>query len=140
MNQNIWGPHMWFALHSISFTYPLHPTELDKKRYGKFIDLLQYVIPCSVCRKNFRRNLKEFPPNLNSRKAFVYWLIDIHNEVNSLTGKEHISREKAIALYEKKYNTKIKLEDISLKNTFSINIKYIVLAIVLILSYYLINN
>ena len=140
MNQNIWGPHMWFALHSISFTYPLHPTELDKKRYGKFIDLLQYVIPCSVCRKNFRRNLKEFPPNLNSRKAFVYWLIDIHNEVNSLTGKEHISREKAISLYEKKYNMKIKLEDISLKNSFNINIKYIVLIIVLILSYYLINN
>ena len=140
MNQNIWGPHMWFALHSISFTYPLHPTELDKKRYGKFIELLQYVIPCSVCRKNFRRNLKEFPPNLNSRKAFAYWLIDIHNEVNSLTGKEHISREKAISLYEKKYNMKIKLEDISLKKSFNINIKYIVLVIVLILSYYLING
>ena len=131
---------MWFALHSISFTYPLHPTELDKKRYGKFIELLQYVIPCSVCRKNFRRNLKEFPPNLNSRKAFAYWLIDIHNEVNSLTGKEHISREKAISLYEKKYNMKIKLEDISLKKTFSVNVKYIVLAIILILSYYLINS
>ena len=139
MNQNIWGPHMWFALHSISFNYPLHPTELDKKRYGKFIDLLQYVIPCSVCRKNFRRNLKEFPPKLSSRKAFVYWVIDIHNEVNSLTGKERISYEKAIALYEKKYNKKIKLEEISLKPHFNIKFKYVFLAIILAVGYYLIK-
>ena len=26
MNQNIWGPHFWFMLHSISFNYPLYPT------------------------------------------------------------------------------------------------------------------
>ena len=30
MNQNIWGPHLWFSLHTISFNYPLKPTENDK--------------------------------------------------------------------------------------------------------------
>ena len=69
MNQNIWGPHTWFALHSISFAYPLYPTSQDKERYKTFINTLQYVLPCSVCRKNFRRNLKEFPPKLSSRKS-----------------------------------------------------------------------
>ena len=139
MNQNIWGPHTWFALHSISFAYPLYPTSQDKERYKTFIETLQYVLPCSVCRKNFRRNLKEFPPKLSSRKSFVYWLIDIHNEVNSLTGKERISYDKAIALYEKKYNKKIKLEEISLKPVFNLKLKYIILFVVLAMGYYLVK-
>ena len=33
------------------FAYPLHPTSQDKERYKTFIETLQYVLPCSVCRK-----------------------------------------------------------------------------------------
>ena len=114
MNQNIWGPRLWTFLHIMSFNYPIVPTQKDKQHYETFVDSLQYILPCSVCRKNFKRNLRAFPPQLNSRKAFVYWLIDIHNEVNSMTGKKRLSYNHVVELYEKKLNKKLHLGNISL--------------------------
>jgi len=134
MNQNIWGPHMWFTLHTVSFNYPLYPTNEDKQNYRNFINSLKYIIPCSICRKNFKRNLKQIPPQLNSRQEFVYWLIDIHNEVNSLTGKKIMDRNKVIKLYEKKLNKKIELESITPKPKDNNNIfKILILGLTLLI-------
>ncbi len=112
MNQNIWGPHLWFSLHTISFTYPLKPKDEDKKNYQDFFTQLQHVIPCSVCKKNYKRHLQEFPVNnhLNSRKDIVYWVIDLHNMVNSETGKRVISYEDALKRYEDVYKKEILLD------------------------------
>ncbi len=111
MNQNVWGPHLWFSLHTISFTYPIRPKESDKEEYKSFFIALQHVIPCSVCKKNYKRHLQEFPvdAHLNSRKDLVYWVIDLHNMVNSETGKRVISYEDAIQRYEDAYKKKIAL-------------------------------
>ncbi len=111
MNQNVWGPHLWFSLHTISFTYPIRPKETDKEEYKSFFVALQHVIPCSVCKKNYKRHLQEFPvdAHLNSRKDLVYWVIDLHNMVNSETGKRVISYEDAIKRYEDAYKKKIAL-------------------------------
>ncbi len=111
MNQNVWGPHLWFSLHSISFTYPLKPKDSDKANYKAFFTELQHVIPCSVCKKNYIRHLKEFPVNehLNNRKDIVYWVIDLHNMVNSETGKRVLSYEEALKRYEDVYKKKILL-------------------------------
>ena len=27
----IWGPHYWFFLHTVSESYPVHPTSVTKK-------------------------------------------------------------------------------------------------------------
>ena len=112
MNQNIWGPHLWFSLHTISFNYPLIPTNEDKDNYKMFYVSMQHVIPCSICKKNYIRHLKEHPieKHLNSRKLLVYWVIDIHNMVNSEIGKKILSYDKIIKKYETVYNKKIILE------------------------------
>jgi hypothetical protein len=112
MNQNIWGPNLWFSLHTMTFVYPLKPSENDKKNYKLFFESLQFTIPCSVCRKNYIRHWKEYPidKNLNSRKELVYWLIDLHNIVNSETGKKTLSYETVIQKYEKVYGKKLILE------------------------------
>ncbi len=111
MNQNVWGPHLWFSLHTISFTYPIRPKESDKEEYKSFFIALQHVIPCSICKKNYKRHLQEFPvdAHLDSRKDLVYWVIDLHNMVNSETGKRVISYEDAIQRYEDAYKKKIAL-------------------------------
>ena len=31
MNPDIWGPKLWFAMHTISLNYPVKPTLHDKK-------------------------------------------------------------------------------------------------------------
>ena len=111
MNQNIWGPHLWFSLHSISFAYPLKPSKIDIENYISFFEALQNVIPCSVCKKNYIRHLKEYPINghLNSRKELVYWVIDLHNMVNAETGKKILSYDNVIKKYEFVYKKKINL-------------------------------
>ena len=42
----IWGPPLWFTLHTISFNYPVNPTEEDKRRYYKYFKYLGKVLPC----------------------------------------------------------------------------------------------
>lgn len=134
MNQNIWGPHFWITLHTISFDYPINPTNNDKNNYGMFINSIQNVLPCKICRKNFCRKLKESPikNHLNSRKDFVYWMIDCHNKVNSETGKRYYSYEEVIKLYEDKFKMKL---DLSNNNNIrkSINYKIYVYFILIIL-------
>ena len=111
MNQNIWGPSMWFSLHTITFAYPLNPSESEKANYKIFFDNFKNVIPCSVCKKNYIRHLKEHPIDnyLSCRKKLVYWLIDLHNLVNVETGKKILDYSVVINKYEKIYKKKIDL-------------------------------
>jgi hypothetical protein len=39
MNQNIWGPHLWFSLHTISFNYPLKPSDTEQNVEDLEMDL-----------------------------------------------------------------------------------------------------
>ena len=124
MNQNIWGPHLWFSLHTMSFNYPLKPTEKDKDEYKNFFINLQNVIPCSVCKKNYIRHLNEHPIKdyLTTRKFLVYWVIDMHNMVNAEIGKKTLSYEIVLKKYEDVYKKKIILnenskEDLNYSNT-----------------------
>ena len=112
MNQNIWGPHLWFSLHTISLNYPLKPTQIDKDNYKNFFMNLQEVIPCSVCKKNYIRHLNEHPIKdfLDTRKSIVYWVIDMHNMVNSEIGKKVLSYDVVIKKYEDVYKKKIVLD------------------------------
>ena len=113
MNQNIWGPNLWFSLHTMTFTYPLIPSEDDKKNYRTFFYSLQHVIPCAVCKKNYIRHLKEFPvdDHLESRKKLVYWLIDLHNVVNGETGKKILNYDVVLKKYELAYGKPILLDE-----------------------------
>jgi hypothetical protein len=113
MNQNIWGPHLWFSLHTMSFNYPLNPNYQDKKQYENFFISMQHVIPCPVCKKNYIRHIKEHPIEkfLENRKSLVYWVIDMHNMVNAETGKKIVSYDYVIKKYETAYQKKIILED-----------------------------
>jgi len=112
MNQNIWGPHLWFSLHTISFVYPLKPTSTDKENYKNFFLSLKNVIPCTVCKKNYIRHLNEFPidEHLNNRKELVYWVIDMHNLVNGEIGKKILSYDTVIRKYETVFDKKINLD------------------------------
>ncbi len=112
MNQNIWGSHLWFSLHTISFNYPLKPTQEDKDNYQSFFLSLKNVIPCSVCKKNYLRHLNEHPIDnfLSDRRTLVYWLIDLHNMVNVEIGKKVLSYDVVVKKYEDAYGKKINLD------------------------------
>lgn len=119
MNQNIWGPHFWITLHTLTFNYPLKPSQSDKHNYHTFLTILKDILPCSVCRRNFNRKLKEDPlkHHLNSRREIVEWMIDCHNKVNAETGKRYYSIDEVLKIYSQKYSMKIDLNASVIKKT-----------------------
>ena len=91
MLTRVWGPSLWFFLHTISFNYPVHPTKEQKKHYRNFISNIQYILPCRYCRENLKKNLKKLPlrqKDLKNRDTFSRWMYHLHELVNKMLHKK----------------------------------------------------
>ena len=108
MDPEVWGPHGWIFLHTITLNYPKNPTIYDKQNYKTFFTSLQNILPCDWCSKNYKLHLKKFPIDkyLNCKKDLVQWLIHIHNEVNKIFNKKIISYQEFVEIYKNIYNSK----------------------------------
>jgi hypothetical protein len=87
----VWGPSMWHSLHTLSFNYPVHPTEDDKQHYMDFILNLQNVLPCGKCRKNLIKNLKKLPltmASMENRETFSKYIYNLHEVINKMLHKK----------------------------------------------------
>lgn len=96
----IWGPPGWFFLHVITLNYPSCPNEEDKQNMKQFFESLQRVLPCKKCQRNFGEHLVKHPLTdavLCSKKELIKWLIDVHNEVNVMTGKPVMGYDEAVS-------------------------------------------
>jgi len=101
MNPTFWGPHAWIFLHTVTMNYPKEPTEQDKQHYYQFFRVLEHVLPCEKCAHNYSNNLTKIPLTsaLENRGKLIHWLIDVHNEVNTETGKPLYTYDKVIDEY-----------------------------------------
>lgn len=90
MSTMVWGSSMWFSLHTISFNYPVNPSQNDKNDYYNYILSLTKVLPCRACRDNLDKNLKEIKfgmDHMKNREIFSRFIYDLHNHVNRMLGK-----------------------------------------------------
>jgi hypothetical protein len=91
MLTSVWGPSLWHYLHTMSFNYPVNPTDVQKKYYKQFVMSLKYVLPCKYCRMNLRKNLKAVPLSdtaLKNRDNFSKWMYDLHEHINTMLKKK----------------------------------------------------
>ena len=91
MLTTVWGPPMWHFLHTMSFNYPVKPTQEDKNHYKDFIYNLRYVLPCKYCRINLTSNLKEKPLqmcHMESRETFSRYIYELHELINKMLKKQ----------------------------------------------------
>jgi len=91
MLTTVWGPPMWHFLHTMSFNYPVNPTQEDKNHYKDFIYNLRYVLPCKYCRMNLTSNLKKKPLqmcHMESRETFSRYIYELHELVNKMLKKK----------------------------------------------------
>ena len=91
MVTKIWGPIMWTALHTISFNYPVNPTNEDKIHYKEFIYSLKYVLPCKYCRINLTKNFVKKPLlmcHMKNRETFSRYIYELHELVNKMLNKK----------------------------------------------------
>lgn len=90
MLTSVWGPGMWHVLHTMSFNYPVKPTDSDKENYRNYVLSLRHVLPCGKCRKNLHDNFKKLPlkmKHMESRDTFSKYIYDLHELINSMLGK-----------------------------------------------------
>jgi hypothetical protein len=91
MLTTVWGPSQWHFLHTMSFNYPVNPTEADKKHYRNYIYGLRHVLPCGKCRANLCKNLEKLPltdKDLASRETFSKYVFNLHELINKMLGKK----------------------------------------------------
>ena len=90
MLTSIWGPGMWHFLHSMSFNYPVNPSQEEKQHYKAFILSLKNILPCGKCRTNLERNIKKLPLTmsvLKNRENFSLYVYNLHELINKMLGK-----------------------------------------------------
>jgi hypothetical protein len=90
MLTSVWGPAAWHLLHTISFNYPINPTEENKKHYKDFVESLKNVLPCKYCRMNLENNLKAHPIkpcHMKNRDTFSRYIFNLHEIINKMLGK-----------------------------------------------------
>jgi hypothetical protein len=88
---SVWGPVLWHSLHTISFNYPTHPTNNDKKHYRDFMLSLVNVLPCKYCRENLVNNYKEYPLTMDcmeNRDKFSRYVYKLHENINKMLNKK----------------------------------------------------
>ena len=87
----VWGPCIWTFLHTLSFNYPVNPTQKDKKNYRDFILSLKNVLPCGKCRTNLINNFIRLPltaKDMESRDTFSMYVYNLHELVNTMLNKK----------------------------------------------------
>ena len=87
----VWGPALWHSLHTMSFNYPVKPTQNDKKHYRNFMLNLVHVLPCKYCRDNLKKNFKLFPLTMEcmkNRNSFSKYVYRLHERINKNLGKD----------------------------------------------------
>ena len=86
----VWGPPLWHFLHTMSFNYPVAPTQRQKTQYRRFMKSLQGILPCGKCRDNLRKNYEQLPllqRDMKSRDTFSKYVYELHEVVNRMLKK-----------------------------------------------------
>ena len=99
MDPELWGPKLWYFLHTISFEY--EPTPNSKNEYAIFFNSLKHIIPCNTCKKHYEEFLIDNPVenSLDSKDSIIRWVLKCHNNVNKINNKREWSYEELIEKY-----------------------------------------
>lgn len=94
MSTKIWGPPMWTTLHTITFSYPINPTDEDKKTYKQFFKLVGDILPCILCKKSYKEFIASGETKLDdvvmtNKDTLTKWLYHLHNKVNFKLGVDY---------------------------------------------------
>ena len=82
MDPTVWGPKLWFMIHTIAINYPDNPTYQDKRSHEEFYNSLKYVIPCEKCRVHYTQRLKRMPIiNHLDNKPTLEFLLESYAEI-----------------------------------------------------------
>ena len=101
LDAEVWGPHFWFVLMTMAVKYPEHANGVTRKKYYDFIQNLPLFLPDYAIGNRFSALLDKYPvtPYLDTRDAFLRWVVFIHNKVNVSIHKSEMTMTEALNAY-----------------------------------------
>jgi len=133
INPLLWGEHLWKFMHYLTLSYPDNPTTDDQNKFKNFFNIIGDYLPCEKCRVNYVKHQSELPLTndiLQSRDKLIFWLSDLHNIVNSETGKQKLTKDQFIEMYR---FDKVNDVKINIFNKFILGIMMIILIVIFLL-------
>jgi hypothetical protein len=115
--QTIFWNTYWKFLHTLTYHYPINPTDENKNQIKQLINRLrQGGLPCEICTKHFIQFSDQHKIELfyNSNFKLFEYFVMLHNSINKQHNKKILTINDARLLY--------KNSNIDLQNTFNINI------------------
>jgi hypothetical protein len=100
-----WGPCGWKFLHSVAATYdPQQSRGNDaavRKHYATFFNMLEFILPCHLCRSHYRLMLLKRPVEQHLQDALTLqrWVYDAHDDVNRANGKTSPPFDTVLQMY-----------------------------------------
>ena len=99
-----WGPLLWIILHSLAeratkVVSPLFEIE-ERKTWISLLQTTESILPCPDCRAHYKQWIDTHPVSIVQTMAYAdlreflrRWLYDLHQNVNSFSGKPGIAYE-----------------------------------------------
>ena len=92
-NTNNWGPPLWGIIHLLTILVYMEKKNIEKLK--KFLESLQYLLPCQYCRDHYIENFNIYLKNgtewrkeiFSSKKIIIYCMIILHQKVNIQNNK-----------------------------------------------------
>ena len=84
MDPSVWGPKLWFVIHTLALNFPDNPSYEDKRHYEDFFNNLTFMIPCDKCRIHYTERIRKNPVinHLENSDMLFRYTIHLHNDVN----------------------------------------------------------
>ena len=140
MEPTLWGPKLWFFMHTIALNFPDNPSFEEIRNYESFFENLKYIIPCDKCKLHYTQRLNENPISkyLTDANTLFIYTIDLHNEVNKSLGKRIYSYDEVSKIYKNHYNNPYSMTNFKTKffTIKSIIIILLIIGIVGLIIYY----
>ena len=135
MDPTLWGPKLWFFIHTLALNFPINPTFEEVKSYETFFVNLKYIIPCDKCRLHYtqRQEINPVSKYLTDPNTLFKYTIDLHNEVNKSLGKRVFSYEEVSNIYKNHYNNPYKVNNLWKKIFNFKNISIVIVIVILLL-------
>lgn len=96
MDPNKWGPHAWYFIESVFLNIP--ESQTDMTPYVDFLVSLQHVLPCRLCRENYKDHIQKRPIP-QDKVQLVQWVLDLHNDIRVAQGKPTRTTKEVVSFY-----------------------------------------
>jgi hypothetical protein len=96
-----WGRPTWFVIHTSALYLPSYMNETTFNNYHRFLECLQNILPCEVCKAHLRQNLQfiDFKNCGRNNLELFKCTWELHNIVNRSINKTEPGLNEAVSYY-----------------------------------------